>query len=240
MAWSAPRKIRNCDVDINRRLRTSSLFTFLQEASISHTEELGAGRKVTLDRDLLWVVTLQRVEITRMPEYDDEITIRTWPGTTMHWLFPRYYQIEGSDGRPLIRGSAIWALMNRTTRTMINPEKHQIHIDGEMSGDEIRLPSPPSTMTRDCGGDRVFEFTVPYSLTDMNGHLNNVRYFDLIDDLTDRELLKQGPAVIVSEYMNELRIGETFTVSVVKEENTCLFSGRKVDGRMAFAIKVEY
>ena len=64
--------LRSKDVDLFRRLRLSRLFELLQEASIRHTEQLGMGREKTLDKGLLWVVTMQRCEISRMPEYDAE------------------------------------------------------------------------------------------------------------------------------------------------------------------------
>ena len=63
--------LRSKDVDMFRRLRTSELFRLLQEASIRHTELLGMGRDKTLDRGILWVLLMQRAEITRMPEYDE-------------------------------------------------------------------------------------------------------------------------------------------------------------------------
>ena len=93
--------LRSKDVDLHRRLRTSRLFELLQEASIRHTEQLGMGREKTLDKGILWVVGLQRAEITRMPVYDEQIVLKSWPGETMHFFFPRYYQIETADGELL-------------------------------------------------------------------------------------------------------------------------------------------
>ena len=89
--------LRSKDVDLHRRLRTSRLFELLQEASIRHTEQLGMGREKTLDKGILWVVGLQRAEITRMPVYDEQIVLKSWPGETMHFFFPRYYQVETAN-----------------------------------------------------------------------------------------------------------------------------------------------
>ncbi len=69
--------LRSKDVDMFRRLRTSQLFRLLQEASIRHTEELGMGRDKTLDKGILWVL-LQRAEITRMPEYDERLVLKSY------------------------------------------------------------------------------------------------------------------------------------------------------------------
>ena len=55
------------DVDASRRLRLSTLFTMLQEASIAHTAALGMGRDKTLDRGLLWIITLQQAAVQWTP-----------------------------------------------------------------------------------------------------------------------------------------------------------------------------
>ena len=81
-------RLRNKDVNLHRVLRTSTLFELMQEASIRHTEELGMGRERTLDRGLLWMVTHQQAEITRMPEYDELITLESWPGARGAWSSP--------------------------------------------------------------------------------------------------------------------------------------------------------
>ncbi|MBQ6235656.1 MAG: hypothetical protein IJK54_07025, partial [Clostridia bacterium] len=77
-------RILSSDTDANRNLRLSRLFTLLQEASIAHTTELGMGREKTLDRGLLWIVTLQRANIARLPVYDETVVLKSWPGKTMH------------------------------------------------------------------------------------------------------------------------------------------------------------
>lgn len=165
-------------VDCFRRLRTSTLFRLLQEASIRHTEALGMGREKTLDRGLAWVVTRQYALIDRMPEFDERITIRTWPGETMHVLFPRYYEIAAEDGKTLARGSALWSLMDRATRSAAFPDEYGIEIAGVETGREL----PYLTKLTVLETPNRFAFTVPYSYVDLNGHMNNTRYFDLVED----------------------------------------------------------
>ena len=109
-------KIRSIDVDMYRRLRTSVLLSWIQEAAIAHTEALGMGREKTLDKGLLWIVNMQRIEISRLPVYDEEVLLRSWPGKSMHLLFPRYFELLDRDGKVLVSGSALWSLINENTR----------------------------------------------------------------------------------------------------------------------------
>ena len=77
-------RIAYSDTDLKRRLRLSRLFTLLQEAAMDHATLLGAGRERTLDRGILWIVTLQQAIIHRMPVYDEPVRLVTWPGKPRH------------------------------------------------------------------------------------------------------------------------------------------------------------
>ena len=76
-------QLLSSDVDMSRRMRLSTLFTRLQEAAIAHTIELGVTREKTLDQGLLWAVTQYNVKFNRLPEYDEKVTLLSWPGKTM-------------------------------------------------------------------------------------------------------------------------------------------------------------
>jgi len=200
-------RLKNRDVDMHRRLRTSRLFELLQEAAIAHTEQLGMGREKTLDRGLLWVVTLQRAQIARLPEYDETVRLQSWPGETMHLLFPRYYRMETAAGEELLRASALWMLVDAKTRRFVFPERYGIAVAGTETGRELPLPVPPAAMETDA--ER--EFVVPYSYVDLNGHMNNTRYFDLAEDCISAAAEGRRLCSVEAEYKAEVRLGERIT-----------------------------
>ena len=219
--FSTTLRLRNKDVELHRRLRTSTLFELMQEASIRHTEELGMGREMTLDRGLLWMVTLQRAEIARMPEYDEVITLESWPGDTMHLLFPRYYRVLDGKGNTLVSASALWALVDQETRRMVFPDRYGVVIEGEKTGNEIALPSPPLRAKEGV----VSSFTVPYSYVDLNGHMNNTRYFDLAEDRIPVAAEGRSLRSISVEYANEAKLSDELRVTVEREDSTYRVSG---------------
>ena len=232
--------LRSTDVDLYRRLRTSVLFRLLQEAAIRHTEQLGMGRDKTLDKGILWVVLMQRAEIARMPEYDEQVVLKSWPGKTMHLLFPRYSSLETASGEPLLKASAIWGLVDAHTRSVVFPEKFGIEIDGLVTGDEIAMPSA----VRKADGDREQTFTVPYSFVDLNGHMNNSRYFDLAEDCIGAAAAGALLKEIAVEYQNEARLAETLSLrwglqdTGNPEEQFYILSGRTA--RDVFRMSLRY
>lgn len=221
-------------VDCFRRLRASTLFELLQTASIRHTEELGMGRDKTLDRGLLWVIGRQYAVIARMPEYDERIILRSWPGKTLRVLFPRYYEILSERGETLVRASAVWSLMDRETRSTVFPDEYGIEIAGAENGREL----PYLTKLKTPETPHAFDFSIPYSYVDLNGHMNNTRYFDLAEDgipaAKSGKLLRE----VRVEYSAEARLGATLHVYWGEEDGSYYVNGSTE--RVCFRMNLVY
>lgn len=228
------RLLRSKDVDLYRRLRLSRLFELLQEASIRHTEQLGMGREKTLDRGLLWVVTMQRCEIARMPVYDERITLTSWPGAMMHVFFPRYYRVADEEGNTLVSASALWMLVDEKSRKMVFPDEWGVEIAGVTTGQEIALPSPLRRLP--CTEEAAF--TVPFSYVDLNGHMNNTRYFDLAEDHIPAAAAGERLRAVSTEYTAEARFGEELKLRWGEEEGRFFMEG--LSDRPCFRLSMTY
>ncbi len=226
-------RILSSYVDARRRLRLSTLFSMFQEAAIAHTEALGMGREKTLDRGLLWAVTMQRASVTRLPEYDDRVKLYSWPGTTMHVLFPRYYVLTDESGSPLVKASALWVLLDRDTRKFVFPESWGIQIEGVATGVESPLPS--SLTVGETAG--IGSFTVPYSAVDLNGHMNNVKYFDLAQDRMPAAMRDLPVKEAAAEYSGEARFGTEIELSE-RVEPQCYSLRGEAAGKHIFRLSI--
>ena len=228
-------RILSSDTDANRRLRLSRLFTMLQETSIAHTTALGMGREKTLDRGLLWIVTLQQATIARLPEYDEPIRLVSWPGKMMHLLFPRYYRIEDEAGNALVEASALWALMGEKTRRVVFPEQYGVKIRGVYTGKEIPLPVAPKMPQN----PERSTFTVPFSFVDLNGHMNNTRYFDLAEDCMPQALRTRPLTGVQTEYAKEARENDTLLLKREATQDAFFLCGEQ-DGTKLFRLSLTY
>ncbi|MGX8692460.1 MAG: acyl-[acyl-carrier-protein] thioesterase [Clostridia bacterium] len=226
--------LRSKDVDLYRRLRLSRLFELLQEASIRHTEQLGMGREKTLDKGLLWVVTMQRCEIERLPEYDERITLSSWPGQMMHVFFPRWYRIADERDNTLLSASALWMLVDQQTRKMVFPDEWGVEIAGVTTGREIRLPSGLKKLP--CTEEA--DFTVPFSYVDLNGHMNNTRYFDLAEDHIPAAAEGKRLRAVSTEYTAEARFRDELTLRWGREDGRWYMEGSS--DKPCFRLSMEY
>ena len=232
-------QLKSSDVNRWQRLRTSVLMRWLQEAAIAHTEELGMGRDKTLDRGILWIVSLQRTEILRMPVYDEKIIVRSWPGKTMHVFFPRYYELVSEDKQEtLVRASALWMLLDEKTRRFVFPDTYGIVIEGCMTGREAALPASPKSLPL----TEEKRFAVPFSYVDLNGHMNNTKYCDLADDLLPFEKEGQLLKMLSAEYLHEIREGQDVRLRWGFGEGTpsAFLTGEDEAGTALFRLRLEY
>ena len=226
--------LRSKDVDLYRRLRLSRLFELLQEASIRHTEQLGMGREKTLDKGLLWVVTMQRCEIARLPVYDERVTLTSWPGAMMHVFFPRYYRLADERDNTLLSASALWMLVDEKTRKMVFPDEWGVEIAGVTTGREIRLPSGLKKLP--CTDEA--SFTVPFSYVDLNGHMNNTRYFDLAEDHIPAAAEGKRLKAVSTEYTAEARFRDALTLRWGSEGERWYMEG--LSDKPCFRLAMEY
>ena len=227
-------RIRNSDVDLFRRLRVSTLLTILQEAAIAHVEAQGLGRETTLDRGLLWIVTLQRLRFERVPVYDERIRVSTWVGKTMHVFFPRYYRVTDEAGSLLAEGSALWTLMDAGTRSVVFPKDCGIAVPAFVTGLESPLPRPPRSLP--C--TETFSYTVRYSDVDLNGHMNNVRYLDLAQNLLPERVHQRDLRDFTVEYTGEAKLGETIRIDAGRDGDEWYMAGEGC--RRTFRLRLRY
>ena len=216
-------QVLSCDVDSARRLRLSTLFTKLQEAAIAHTIELGVTRERTLDQGLLWAVTQYHTLFHRLPEYDEKVTLLSWPGKTMHLYFPRYFRIVDPKGLVLFEAVSLWVLIDSKTRGIVFPESHDIYIKEIVTGNELPMPG---RIRREEAADTV-QFKIPYSYVDLNGHMNNARYYDLAVDLMPAALRGRKLRELSSEYIGETQLDDILKVGFTASEDSFYICGEK-------------
>ena len=80
-----------------------------------------------------------------------------------------------------------------------------------------------------------------YSDLDVNGHMNNTKYADvLMDALTAQELEGRFVSELQLNYSQECKAGETMEVCRVLTENSCYIDGCSDDGKRRFEATIQF
>ena len=197
-------------VDRFGRAKPSVLLYFVQEAAGKHCSLLAVDHDTLSGKHLFWAVSRNRVQVTRLPRLGEQVFIETWPMPTTRVAYPRSVVAYDEKGNELFRSISLWVLMDAQTRGMVLPGKSGITVDGTLTGTELAVPraivARPMDNKKDC--------TVGYSLLDRNGHMNNTRYLDWVDDLLDSDFHREHPVQEFTLcYMNEAREGDQIALS---------------------------
>ena len=166
-------------VDRYGRLKPSMILYFVQEVAGRHFDAISMDYDALASRGMLWAIIRQRVQITRIPRRGERIRLETWPMPTTRVAYPRSVVAYDEAGSELFRSISLWVLMDLNSRNMILPGKSGITVTGTLRGNELAVPGAlPSKLLRSSRSR-----TVCFTDLDRNGHMNNTRYLDWIDDL---------------------------------------------------------
>lgn len=187
------------------RCKPSSLLRFAQEVAEEHCLRLGADWHSMAAKNYFWAVIRQKMEITRLPNTGETITLKTWPMPTTRVAYPRATEGYDAQGNTLFRIISIWVIMDMTTRAMVLPGKSGVVVEGITTGTELKAPGGLPAAAIAHSSSR----TVNFSDLDINGHMNNTRYLDWLCDLLPAAYHREHTMKSVTIcYMSEAREGE--------------------------------
>ena len=206
-------------VDRYGRARPSTLLYMVQEAAGDHCSLLKVDASALSHKHLFWAITRNRIQITRLPMLGETITIETWPMPTTRVAYPRSVVAYDQEHNELFRSISLWVLMDERTRAMILPGKSGITVDGTLTGTELSVPHAIAARPMQHSALRQ----VGYSLLDKNGHMNNTRYMDWLDDLLPSAFHKQHTLQEFTIcYLNEAREQDEITLLYELEDGPVL------------------
>ena len=219
--------------DTLMRLRTESAFMTFQDVAGTHAVFLGVDDRSILEKDnALWVITKTKMKINKLPVWDDEVVVRTWPMGAEGVRCNRCYQIKKGD-EVLINAISEWVVIDATTRTLRKVETTSYPNDVDWIQEksiEERFRRFKDDFTEE---DLIYKRLVRSGDIDVTHHTNNVTYITmLLDTFSVKELeSKQWEDVEVS-YINESFEGETLSIYRKEHEDGYLFSIKKEDGKV--------
>ncbi|WP_033829152.1 acyl-[acyl-carrier-protein] thioesterase [Bacillus andreraoultii] len=220
------------DVDFAKELKLSTLFSYFQDVASLAAENLGWGiEQLAYKYGVAWVLMRIRVEVTRMPKYNEEITIETWPHEPKRIEFERDFLVRNTRGDILIKASSIWVLMDINERKL--KRNDSIGIQYPAVREERALNNKLSKL-QDYGNiEKVYKKVIGYSDIDFNGHLNNSKYVDYVMDVFPIEKHNQFEVKSVEmNFNNEAFPGETIILykDITQSEDDIIYiEGRNED-----------
>ena len=198
------------DITVPRPVwKLSGLFRELQELSGEAAAQWNASGIELMKLGLMWVVVRYEVGLARSFVPGEVLHAQTWALPVRHGMSQRNYLLLDGSGSPVLTGAGIWGIVDRRTRKLTEPEKYGLRFGTEVSEAVIPRPGTPAKLPLQ-GSCR---YTVTEADLDINGHMNNTRYFDLAEEQIPPEGNRADLFKIRAVFMNEARLGEEITLS---------------------------
>ncbi len=207
------------------RLRPSAALRLTQTAAGHHCDELGLDEAVMAEKGLFWAIIRNYLTVEKMPAVGQSVTLETWPMPTTRTCFPRACRAYDENGGVLFACHSLWILMDRQTRAMILPGKSGVDVPGVEREDTPPAPKSLSPIPTAATEQRQ----VTAEDLDQNGHMNNARYLDWVEDALGADFRRDrtlGHATLC--YLNEAKEGQILTSCICFDpENTVRFDLRR-------------
>lgn len=215
MIYSIKRTVSPHDLDYNNVASASAVLRFMQEAAYCHMyfypptlDDLRAENKA-------FVVSRLSMSIYAPLYACEEITVQTWACESKGASFPRCARILRGD-EVVAELSSVWALIDLDKKTILRADAYQASYTCE-EPIELDLPSRVR-VPRDTELTLAGEYTVSYNDVDINKHINNTHYPDIIccflPKLDGRRVIK-----FAISYLREAPLGEQIKVYTSRESD---------------------
>jgi acyl-ACP thioesterase len=206
--WEEQHSIRFGDIDRSDRLTLGATFDYFQEAAISHAEDLGVGRESMAKTGQVWILSRISVYLARRPKFGETVRVRSWPRSWEKLFAIRDYDIRDGTGEAAVRGRSGWLILDLEKRRPLRVQQIVETLPPNEGVNAFSALAPGLEERDNLGG--AGERKALYSDIDYNGHLNNTRYIQWIQDITDPEILESAAGMRLDiNYLSEVKPGET-------------------------------
>ncbi|MBE6310251.1 MAG: acyl-[acyl-carrier-protein] thioesterase [Bacteroidales bacterium] len=208
------------------------LVSRLIEVATEHANIWGVGYAKLKELNQAWVLSRVTIEMTGYPRVNESYTIRTWVEGYNRYFSQRNFEIVNSNGDTLGYARTIWLVIDSEKREMVDISNLSYVISNIYDKD---CPIEPQSRLKPLVEGRVRQHRFLYTDTDINCHVNSVRYVEALLNQWDLEhydkyMVKRFEIAYVKECYGEC--GYEVTVNEDEELDAKLEISKLVgDGR---------
>ncbi len=229
MKWVENYKVKFHDTNSNEILSASSVLKFMQETGMLHMKNVRPSYEDLISQGKALILSSIRINMYTPIYAYDEITVRTWATGSRGFTTNRSFEIY--KGEELIaEANSIWALVSITDKKLVRIS--EVDFSNFEQEEPLSLDQPAKVrITNELKLNLVGEYTVRYSDTDLNGHMNNTNYPDLFFNCLPKPESKLVKSLAIS-FINEAKIGELVKIYMAKSDGKYFMRSVHEDGRI--------
>ena len=202
--------VLNADADFRSLLKPSALLRYVEQVSADHARTFGMTDQFFKDHGVAVLVGKQALQFDRVPQRAEKLTLLTRAEASRRGSVKRITTVTDAEGKQVAMVDCRWIVVSLAENRILREPGWTVDgfwnetVEGELP---LQLHKCREGLTS------AGEWTVRYSQCDLNGHLNNAFYLDLVCDALPLDVVRKGPVTFASiNYHREVPMGETVEV----------------------------
>lgn len=202
--------VLNADADFRSLLKPSALLRYVEQVSADHARTFGMTDQFFKDHGVAFLVGKQALKFDRVPQRAEKLTLLTRAEASRRGSVKRITTVTDAEGKQVAMVDCRWIVVSLAENRILREPGWTVDgfwnetVEGELP---LQLHKCKDGLTS------AGEWTAHYSQCDLNGHLNNAFYLDLVCDALPLDVVRKGPVTFASiSYHREVPMGETVEV----------------------------
>lgn len=224
-----------CDISPKGHVRTAAFLREMQKVACLDLSNFDLSPELLREMGIAFILSKTSLVVEKIHLPSAELELLTYPRASRGASFMRDF-VFSQDGEVVARATTRWGILDLSRRVLVRPSELPRPIPGET---ELWVGFEPPRLSPAKPDSAVFlgQKSVPRSMTDSNGHLNNAAYLDLCLDLTEDEPVREMHV----EYRKELLENEEVCLYRAEDTDGCtmLYGEKEADSSLSFLVKTK-
>ena len=230
MKWEETYNIKYYDTNENEMLGLSNVFVLLQESAIRQMRACKPSYQELFDQGKAFILSSMRVELYYPIYAYEDITVKTWADdSSKGFTTLRSYELY-RDNELIGESSSTWALVSTTDKKLLKMSEADF---SNYQGEKPLILEKPSKVRipREVNLSLTGEYTVRYTDTDLNHHMNNSKYPDILFNCLPKPENKIVKSFAIT-FANEAKIGDNLKIYIAYTDGKYFVRSVLEDGRI--------
>lgn len=202
--------VMNADADFRSLLKPSALLRYVEQVSADHARAFGMDDQFFKDHGVAFLVGKQALKFDRVPCRAEKLTLTTRAEGSKRGSIKRITTVTDAEGRQVAMVDCRWIVASLAEGRILREPGWTVE---GFWNDTVEGELPLQLHKCRDGLISAGEWTAHYSQCDLNGHINNAFYLDIVCDALPLDVVRKGPVTFLSiNYHREVPLGEKMEV----------------------------